>query len=126
MVASRGRVCLNGFVRPDGELVTLEALADLLEQHGASPERVAVIRAAVTAGLAAVAVSLAACSIEPNRHGGDTRPVAAPADSNSAPRTGGIVAPTPAAELKPPPSHAGGISWEEALWLSHLGETDPH
>lgn len=60
--SSNGRLCLNGFARPDGELVTQESLAELLELHGAAPERVAAVRAALAAGLTAVALSLAACT----------------------------------------------------------------
>ena len=95
MSAANGRVCLNGFVRPDGELVTQEALADLLEFHGAAPERVAAIRAAVAAGLTAAALALAACSPEPQYHGGAiaiSSEVALPeTPPRDAVRTGGMI-----------------------------------
>ncbi|MFT3687218.1 MAG: hypothetical protein QM783_20230 [Phycisphaerales bacterium] len=110
LAASSGRLCLNGYVRPDGELVTQDELADLLESHGAAPERVAAVRAAVSAGLAVAALSLAACS-SPVVMGGA---VAVPEEhvqpseqQVQPPRTGGI-APTVSPDAVRYPTMTGG------------------
>jgi hypothetical protein len=114
--SSPGRLCLNGYVRPDGELVTQEGLADLLQSRGASPERVAAVRAAVTAGLAATALSLAACS-SPVVMGGaaavpeEPAPVHEPA--SQPPRTGGIAPPASAARY---PTMTGGAPAPQMEW----------